>query len=66
MTVGQDLMEKYPIGVSERIAKEIDDAIRKAVEEDRNIEGGRLAKWFAICFLFGMLADLGVQYLLRN
>jgi len=52
MTVGQDLMEKYPIGVSERIASEIDEAVLWEIKKDRRA-GYRV--WFII-FWSGVLA----------
>ena len=54
MTVGQDLMKKYPIGVSERIAKEIDDAILQVVTIERHLA----EKWRMVYLLVGLI--LGV------
>ena len=47
MTVGQDLMKKYPIGVTERIAKEVDAAI--------DLERARRAVSFGIGLIIGGL-----------
>lgn len=66
MTVGQDLMKKYPIGVSERIAAEIDEEIRKAVEVDRRVQDDKLAKWLTICTVVGLFCGLLAQYFLRS